>query len=197
MKTLVLISLSMLGGAMSACAGNIVLDPSFEMPAQGPYSGALGDGWIVTQGTVLVTHFPGNTEAAHTGSQALYMELDGGTSTLTQTLTTLAGQSYTVSFWAADSFPNPLSLTFDGVTLFSGTAPTNFNTSPSDYVQFSFTGTASTTSTILAITSTYDAGEGTVIDDVSVTPNSSAPEPSTWLLAGSALAALIWLRRSR
>jgi hypothetical protein len=196
MTKTILLSFTLFSAAMSAFAGNIVLDPSFESAFPNTYVGAVGDGWVVTQGEILVTSIH-NSQAAHTGTQAVYMTLTDTTSILTQTLTTIAGQSYTVSFWAADSFPNPLSLTFDGVTLFNGTAPTNFNTSPSDYVQFSFTGTASTTSTILAITDTYDAGEGTEIDDVSVTANagSGVPEPSTWLLAGSALAALI-LRRS-
>ena len=84
---------------------------------------------------------------------------------------------------------------FGGSTLFDGTAPTNGLGSPDDYVQYTFTSTATSTSTVLAFSGQRTIGGGTLLDDVSVTPGAAVPEPATWLLTSVALFGLCALRR--
>ena len=70
--------------------------------------------------------------------------------TVTQTLTTVIGQTYTISYFVAGTNPNSLEVTFGGSTLFNGTSPTNGIGSPTDYAQYTFNSTATSTSTVLA-----------------------------------------------
>jgi hypothetical protein len=78
--------------------------------------------------------------------------------TTTQTLTTVIGQTYTISYFVAGTHPNFLEVIFGGSTLFNGTSPTNGVGSPSDYVQYTFTSTATATSTVLAFSGQRTVG---------------------------------------
>jgi len=109
--------------------------------------------------------------------------------TISQTLTTVVGQSYDISYWIFGDHPNLLQVTFGGSTLFSGTAPAS-----STYVQYSFVSTATSTSTVLAFSGQRTVAGVELLDDVSVT---AAPEPATWLLAFAALSGLAAMRRHR
>jgi MYXO-CTERM domain-containing protein len=181
------------GAAVQASAANIVADPGFESGTPNSYTGAMGDGWQVTAGTGAICNVSGagcgNAGPAHTGTQMAFLDWSNSFDTISQTLTTVIGQTYTISFWVASDQPNFLNVTFGGSTLFNGTAP-----AIGDYVQFAFDSTAASTSTVLAFSGQRTAGGIEVLDDVSVSA-SGVPEPATWLLTPVALLGLGALRR--
>lgn len=178
---------------VQANASNLVSDPSFESGTAGSYTGAMGDGWVVTAGTGAICNDVtlagcGNVGDAHTGDQMAFLDWDSSSNTITQDLTTVIGQTYTISYWVADGHPNSLEVTFGGSTLFDGTAPTKGALS-GDYVEYTFNATATSTSTVLAFTGERSTGRGgTLLDDVSVT---TVPEPAAWALTTVALLALV------
>jgi hypothetical protein len=196
------------GLAVQARGANIVSDGGFETPTPSgivPYTGSLGDGWSATAGTIAIfSNADGEGGVAHSGNQFAYLDWAETVNTVSQTLTTVVGQSYTISFWLADTNANAVTVTFGGQTLFNGSAPTNGVGSSSNYVNYTYTVTATYTSTVLAFTGQYtEGGYGTILDDVSVTlggapPPTPAPR-SLYLcligLAGLALYAAFQVRR--
>lgn len=175
---------------------NIVSDPSFESGTAGSYTGAMGDGWVVTAGTGAICNSItfagcGNVGNANTGSQMAFLDWSNSSNTITQDLTTVIGQTYTISYWVADGQPNLLEVMFGGSMLFDGTAPAN-GTLSGAYVEYTFNATATSTSTVLAFSGQRTTGRGgTLLDDVSVT---AVPEPATGLLTSVALLGLVVLR---
>jgi hypothetical protein len=206
MRTKSIIATLFIGGLLSGgtANANIVEDGGFESaPSIGldtlaPHS--FGDGWSETAGYGAILNSGDGQGVPYDGTQFAYLDAGYGLNTLAQTLMTSVGQTYTVSFYVADTYPNLLEVTFGGTVLFDGTAPTNGNSSPSDYVLETFTATATSTSTVLAFSGQYNAGgEGTNLDDVSVTPLASTPvpEPSSLVLFGAAVTGLTTLRHRR
>lgn len=191
-----LIAAVMAGAVVEASASNIIVDPGFESGTPGSYTGAMGDGWVVTAGTGAICNNSGagcgSAGVAHTGTQMAFLDWSNTLDTVTQTLTTVIGQTYTISYFVAGAQPNFLEVTFGGSTLFNGTAPTGGVGSPSDYVQYTFISTATSTSTELAFSGQRTVGGEILLDDVSV---ASTPEPSAVSLAGLCLAAMM-LRRA-
>jgi hypothetical protein len=193
-----LLAATLAGAAVQARAGNIVADPGFESGIPSSYPGAMGDGWVVTAGTGAICNNSGagcgSAGFAHTGVQMAFLDWSNTVNTITQDLTTVMGQTYTISYWVADEHANFLQVTFGGSTLFNGTAP-GMGATASDYVRYTFTSNATSTSTVLAFSGQRSTGKGgTLLDDVSVTPG-AVPEPATWLLTSVALFGLRALRR--
>jgi hypothetical protein len=204
MKTIVmltaLVGLNVAGLAMAApaTAANLVSNGGFENTgiapgdfqgtgAQGYYNlGPLGSGadhavptdfdWSVTQNNVDLIDYavygPAPTNGGHYGLDLVGY---GSTGEISQTLATVAGAKYTVSF---DYKNNP------GV---SGPTANVLFGALSDVVEagntwqhYSQTFTATGSSTVFALQERYGASNGGVfLDNISVT---GAPEPATWAL---------------
>jgi hypothetical protein len=91
----------MAGFATHAGAASIVSDGGFEsVTAQcsSYYAGSLGDGWTVTQGNIQICTAADGNGVPHSGNQMAYLDEGYVPNTLSQTLTTVIGQSYLISF---------------------------------------------------------------------------------------------------
>jgi hypothetical protein len=121
--------------------------------------------------------------------------IDGGTTalTLSQTLSTTAGQSYYVSFWLEqDTAPTKgythiFDATWGGTTLLNLTPTVALPGPVGVFTEYSFTEMATGPTTTLSFSIENDDNYWS-FDDVSV---ASVPEPSTLLLGGLALGVML------
>ncbi|HTB13143.1 MAG TPA: hypothetical protein VK752_16285 [Bryobacteraceae bacterium] len=138
--------------------------------------------------------------APHSGSfQAYFADLDANATTLSQSIATTSGTSYTVTFYLAQDtatippYSNEFSASFGGTSLVSMTgAPVE------GYTKYSYTAMATSSSTLLSLTLGNDLGEY-LLDDVSVTAASrtSTPEPAALgLLLIPVILVLVKLKRA-
>jgi hypothetical protein len=120
-------------------------------------------------------------------NQAFFADLVANSTTLSQTIATTATDSYTISFYLAQDTAvgtqptesNAFSSSFAGVLLDNLTA-----VPVEGYTKYSFTGTATSSSSVLSLKLGDDLGEF-LLDDVTVTQNTSVPstpEPPAWTL---------------
>jgi PEP-CTERM motif len=163
-------------------AGNLVTNPGFE----------TGDltGWTYTPaacGPLLAVGSGGL--GANSGNNAAQF---GGTcagsyDVISQVLPTVAGDSYVFSFWlASNGSPDGEQAFWDGNRILD---LTNFI---QPYMFYSFTETASTSSTTIAFGG-YNVPAFNGLDDISV--SSAVPEPSSMILLGLGSAMLLVRRR--
>lgn len=199
------------GAALLTAATNanaaIIVNGGFE---DGPSTGGsfttlgTGDtsitGWTVTGGSIdyIGGYWPGALGTYHSVDLA-------GTSlgTISQTIATIAGQWYEVSFYVsknpdggADTRTGTVS--FDGSSLpFSYSIPTSL--SDMHWVQYTYDFLATDSSTVLSFAADASAGccYGPALDEVDV---AAVPEPSTWatlLLGFGAIGFSMRRRRAR
>lgn len=191
----------------ASAATNLVADGSFEQITQvGANSWALvnqatltadegAGGWAVTTvggGAAGLEVRDNVAGAAQAGVN--YVELDGAENDkISQTLATVAGQTYNISFWFSDR--TNVAGASEGWALSAGSYTAGipgggFNTSGGNQWQH-FTGSfvATSSSTVFSLwgTGTSDS-YGTSIDNISVT--SAVPEPTTMGLFAAGLAVL-------
>ncbi|MGO8746878.1 MAG: PEP-CTERM sorting domain-containing protein [Thermoguttaceae bacterium] len=170
--------------AQSAVAGpmNLVVNGGFET---GSFTG-----WTVTttssESDIVVSSNP----VAHAGTYAADFGAINAADTISQNITTIKGGSYTVSFWLEQ-----LGTGDNGFTAYWGSTPVLSlnNTGAFGWTEYSFTETATGTSTSIAF-SGWDAPSFYALDDVSAV----VPEPGVLALLSFALpflAGVVYRRR--
>jgi PEP-CTERM motif len=164
-------------GATAAHA-NLVTDPGFEScPTLPP-----PPGW---SGTAACNATP------HTGSWAAGFE---GSSNLSQSIPTTVGTMYDFSFWVSSinlTTPNQFTASFGADQVLD-----LVNTIPTTYTFEDFTVTATAASTTITFAGTAPAEDGAwLLDDVSVTAVSAAPEPASLALLVTGLFGFGTIRR--
>ena len=183
--------------AQSICdtaAGNLAGNCGFEL-------GSFTD-WTLT-GNDVTSGLLGNLYGVESGSdpiagtapnsgsyQAYFSDLVSNATTITQTISTVASDTYTVSFELAQQLEGPGTVNNSVAVSFGGTTlATLTNVGVEGYALYSYTGTATSGSSVLSLKLGDDIGEF-LLDDVTVTQNAAAvPNPSNaWLmLAGLGL----------
>jgi hypothetical protein len=140
---------------------------------------------------------------AHSGNLGAYMSQDilVGTTpvTLSQTLTTIPGINYQVTFWLEQDTPpftgetHAFSASWGGTTILSLTPTVASPGTVGSFVQYSFVETASSAATSLLFSFENDDNFWS-FDDISVV---RTPEPSAALLGGTGFSALLllWSRK--
>jgi hypothetical protein len=184
----------------SLCTGispNLVTNCGFE----------TGDftGWTIAGNTLNPggNYYGVDAFDANSGSFGAYLSqdfVDRGASplTLSQTLTTSVGAVYNVMFWLEqDTAPttgyiHSFTAAWGGTTIQSLTPTVALPGTVGSFTEYSFSETATSTSTALTFTIENDDSYWS-LDDVSVSPAATVPEPSTGLLAGMALGVVLLL----
>jgi hypothetical protein len=169
--------------APTAARAELVTNGNFD--ADSPPGQTAPMGWILTDAASGADFFvgPGPGFGAFSPTNSANFGAVGALDdTLSQTLSTVAGQSYTLTYELAHdstNSANDFSVSWDGAVI-PGSALVNAGSF--GYTQFTFTVTASSASTVLAFSGRenpawYD------LDNVSVVEAASAvPEPSTLAL---------------
>jgi PEP-CTERM motif len=184
MNKKILLIIAVLASAALTARANIVTNGGFET---GDLTGwtQFGD----TSFTAVAGTFDG--VSPHSGNFQLYSGPTSSFGGLDQTLATSPG-AYTVDFWLANgdtSMNNGFYVSFNGVHLLDLT-----NAPQSPYTEYTFTGTATGSSTVLEF-GFYNPPVYWFLDDVSVSP---IPEPGTLgLIALGALGLVGAVRKRR
>ena len=203
-----------LGLAVAACAvlfglparANQILNGGFEspiVPASGITTLTAGSTdlapWTITAGSIDVVN---NTFwDPFEGSQSL--DLDGNDAgTIQQVINTTAGLLYQLRFaYGNNPFaPNgtasaAVSVLGNGLLLASGVTHSGSTARAMNYLIFTGTFVANSTSTTVRFDSLTGGASGLALDAVSVEPlNAAVPEPSTFALAGLGILTLLGYR---
>ena len=187
MKALPKILLALAVAALSVAypaKANLITNPGFET---GNFTG-----WTVVGSGALVLG-TANGVAPHSGNfQARLGSPGQGAGSVTQSVATTPGSSYTIDFFLANPFGTTnFGVSWGGVTIFSLTNPVI-----SGYTEYTFTETASNAATPLSFV--FPGGGALIfLDDVSVNPAGvGVPDTgSTVSLLGFALLGLAAVRR--
>ncbi len=177
---------------VSASAADLITNGGFEDPnvSNACCSTVPPDalpGWTVNFGNVNVvngTFSSSNGNLAHEASQYLDLVGQGGIGSISQVISTVAGQVYTLSFWYSHNLFAGLgsasaSVSVDGLSD-SVTHSTGSNANLG-WQLYSKNFTATGSSATLNFTNTAGAGnEGVFLDAVSI--SAAVPEPSTWAM---------------
>ncbi len=187
----------LLAGAGSAHADNIVVNGGFET---GNFSGWTQNGsfTIVTGGPKHTGNYVGGY-GPHSGDYFAGLGTVGSLGTLSQTLNTVAGQTYTLSYFMASDggTPNEFRVDWNGSTLIDQTG-----IGKQGYTGFTFQVTATGATSTLTFYERNDPGYLS-LDDVAVLGpaaglgGGTAPEPSSLLLLGIGALGMAGFKRMR
>lgn len=171
---------------LKSTASNIVQNPSFESG----YSG-----WSVIAGFSTVSMV-----AAVDGTRSLVLSANNSPGIVRQTVTTVPGQDYDLSFWLANySVARPsVQVDWGSTTVLTLTGTPIYDFQLSSQWHSYAVPSLRATSTATALTFTFVSSQGLFLDSVSLTPEEAAtPEPASAILLGAALLTLFWFRASR
>lgn len=165
--------------------GNIVMNPGFE----------TGDftGWMVNDPSGL-TGVGSDAAFAHSGNNYAFLGAEPNIGSLSQNLSTTAGDLYSLSFWLAHDVTgkpsNEFSVYWNGSLIFALTP----NVGAFSYTEFSFSDLTATGSSTTLEFRYEDNDDFFRLDDVSA----AVPEPGStiWLVAFG-LGGLLMHRRRR
>lgn len=186
--------------ASTVSAASIVVNGSFENPSiagdaqfyRVVNAGANAiPGWDVTGTSVDIVHTKGGSAWAQSGSQSLDLAGTPGPGGIAQQVTTVAGQSYRLTFWGSSNggVMNTLDVSFGGAAVAQDLSTPGLGT----WQQYSYVVTAQSNTSTLAFSTSQGGNNGPLLDNVSLT---AVPEPATFGLAGAALIlAALKLRR--
>jgi hypothetical protein len=178
----------LIGAWATSYAGELVLNGGFE-DVTGLQSAV---GWTFTPAAEGSDFFYGGLP--HSGDYAaVFGGVDRGYyDTISQVISTVAGSSYTFSFWliaGSDGFDDGQIAYWDGNPVLN---LTNFD---QNYTFYSFDEVASSANTTIAFAG-FNGPSWNYVDDVSVQgAGGTIPEPATLALIAPALLGLVALRR--
>ena len=180
----------------SANAVNLVADSGFEASADGAGPHPFSASWTNIDASGF-SGVGGDSLFAHTGNNYAFLGAKPGFGSLSQALTTMAGQSYSLSFWLANDITaglpsgNSFRVLFGGVQVFALT-----NQSAFGYTQFTISNLVAT-STTSALEFVYNHNNDFWrLDDISVDAQGVPEAFSTIWLALPALG-LVYFSRGR
>lgn len=174
-----------------AKADNLLVNPGFDL---GNFNGWTLSGNL--EGTNGGSYYGVGTQYPEAGSDEAYIGVDGSNLVLSQTVTVQPGAFYTISWWMAQTttpdsnYTNSISVSFNGVTLLSLSQMAQQLTYQHEIYQYDVP--KGITQATLQIAAHDDAGY-LFLDSFYV----GTPEPSTWVLSGVVLGALVWARARR
>jgi len=116
---------------------------------------------VVNAGSPTLT---GWNVTAHTGNQAIDLAGTPGPGGVNQNITTVAGQSYLISFWVSS---NGGALTDSLTVNFDGTTHTYTSTPQGQWTNYSFTAVAGSNLANLSFTTPLTSNAGPLLDDIS------------------------------
>jgi PEP-CTERM motif len=151
------------------------------------------NGWTLS-GDANATNTYVGTDLPHSGSYAADLGAFPGNGFLSQSLSTVAGQTYTLTYWLQNEggVPNAFSVSWGGLTL-----PMSVITNANGFVytQYVFPNLVATSESTLLQFAFEQTPAYWHLDDVSVVP--TVPEPTSLALLVTGLAGLGLLRLRR
>ncbi len=178
----------------SASAASLLTNGGFELPSVGdPCCNTVPPdplpGWTVDSGNVNVVNgtfngVPAGTNLAYEGLQYLDLVGQGGVGSISQTFSTIAGQTYQVSFaYSRNLFSgiDPITGSFSVDGLSESLSHTGGSNSDLNWVTYAGSFVATGSSATLSFQSgAGGVNEGLFLDAVSV--SGAIPEPATWAM---------------